>query len=143
MSVTEATIGCVARTKEPTLLADIMARLIVQDAEARGVEPRARLTAQLRLSRRAIEVAQIPIQLAIAHADGAGTGNAWPTQVEYATYWSVTERTAQRQWALFRSVFGGDPYPLAEHIYTRYSASVRNRELSIAFDMPASLLAAA
>jgi hypothetical protein len=99
----------------------------------------------LKLTRRAVEVVEIPLMLAIAHANGAGTDDEWPTQIEYAEFWKVTERTARRQWALYRTVFGpdADPYVLAKLMYAEYSARIRKRDFTVAFQAPASLLAAA
>jgi hypothetical protein len=148
MSAQEATISDVARTKEPTLVALVVARLIEQDAEAKGAEPpeqvgRFQVVKQMQ---RATKVVEIPVMLAIAHANGAGTDDEWPTQQEYADYWGFDERTAQRQWALYRSVLGAeaDPVAVAQAIHRDYTARLRKRDaVAVAFDVPASLLVAA
>lgn len=38
-------------------------------------------------------------------------GDGWPTQADYAAYWKITDRTAQREWALFRRAFPGEDGP--------------------------------
>lgn len=35
----------------------------------------------------------------------------WPTQPEYAAFWKITDRTAQRQWARFRQAFPDESSP--------------------------------
>jgi hypothetical protein len=147
MSAQEATISDVARNKEPTLLAHVVARLIEQDAEAKGAEvPKVGRVQVVKQMQRATKVVEIPVMLAIAHANGAGTDDEWPTQQEYADYWGFDERTAQRQWALYRSVLGAeaDPVAVAQAIHRDYTARLRKRDaVAVAFDVPASLLVAA
>lgn len=43
--------------------------------------------------------------LAIAGHKALSEGRDWPTQREYAEYWKIPERTAQKQWADWRKAF--------------------------------------
>lgn len=47
-------------------------------------------------------------KLAMAAHAGAGADD-WPTQVEYADYWEISPRTAQREWHLFGQAFELEP----------------------------------
>jgi hypothetical protein len=77
----------------------------------------------MRASKLAAQAVLLPVQLAIANAHGAGA-DGWPTQQEYAAWWKISERSAQREWAEFRQVFGAeaDPYDLAQRIAANYGA---------------------
>lgn len=52
----------------------------------------------------------------------------WPTQVEYATFWKVSERTAQREWARVKEAFPGEDGPerLARHVYAELGDRLDN-----------------
>jgi hypothetical protein len=123
-----------------------LAGAIVRLALAGELERNGKLTmrAKLRAANEASLVVLLPVQLAMAHAGDAGTDGAWPTQQEYAVWWKVTERTAQREWARYRQLLGAeaDPYALAKAIYAEYSTRLRERDLSVAYDAPETLLAA-
>ena len=147
MSALEATIPDMARSKEPTLVALVVARLIEQDALAAGkdVPERVGRIQVLKQIQRATKIVEVPVMLAIAHANGAGTGDEWPTQAEYAEFWGFDLRTAQRQWALYRDVLGPEAEPLAvaKAIHNDYTARLRKRDaVTVVLDVPASLLAA-
>ena len=47
------------------------------------------------------------------------TDGDWPSQRDYAAYWDMTERTAQREWALVRAAFPGEDGPdrIARAVY--------------------------
>jgi hypothetical protein len=141
-----------ARSKEPTFVGLVVTRLIEQDAAASGtaVPEKVGRIHVLKQMQRATKVVEVPVMLAIAHADGAGTGDEWPTQAEYAEWWGFDLRTAQRQWALYRQVLGdeADPLVVAKAIHNEYTARLRKREaVTLVLDVPAwlfdgSLLAA-
>ncbi len=38
-------------------------------------------------------------------------GDGWPTQAEYAAWWKISERQAQREWELFKRAFPGEESP--------------------------------
>jgi hypothetical protein len=50
----------------------------------------------------------------------------WPTQAEYAAYWEVNERTAQRHWETFRRAFPGQDSPdeLAQWVLAQASSRI-------------------
>ena len=72
----------------------------------------------------AAKVCSVVCSLAIAgrHSDH------WPSQVEYAAYWKMSERKAQQEWALFRRAFPGEDSPdriarwVANEVGTRVEA---------------------
>ena len=76
--------------------------------------------------------------LAIAALSGAGEGN-WPTQAEYAAYWKIAERTAQRQWADFRRAFPEEQTPdrLARLVRDDYGRRLQESGVSAVLSMPA------
>jgi hypothetical protein len=129
--------------REPTLVHHVIARLIEQDAAAAGtaVPEHVGRIQVLKQMQRATKVVEVPVMLAIAHADGAGTGDEWPTQSEYAEWWGFDLRTAQRQWALYHQVLGedADPREVAKAIHDKYSARLRKRDaVTVVLDVPAS-----
>ena len=72
--------------------------------------------------------------------------DGFPTQLDYAAYWKLSERTAQREWALFKKAFPGEESPerLARWLASEYAARLSKREdASVAFsaEAPATLLA--
>lgn len=94
----------------------------------------------------ASDALQLPICLAIAQVKGAAADGGWPTQSEYARFWKMTDRTAQREWALYRQVFGPDAKPedLARQLVAEYGRRLEKDEAgpSLVMSAPASLLAA-
>jgi len=85
-----------------------------------------------------------------ALAIAAAEHDEWPTQAEYAAHWKITERTAQREWALFRQAFPGEQTPdaFAQLIAAQRAKQLatRDRERLIAetlkFPAPRGLVAA-
>lgn len=71
---------------------------------------------------------------ALAYAAHELNLGRWPTQVEYAAYWKMPERTAQREWALFRQAFPGEESPdrLARHIAAELGKRIAQRETTAA-----------
>lgn len=102
----------------------------------------------LRATKAAADAVQLPVLLAIAHENKAGGGDradGWPSQKEYAAWWKLSERSMQREWALYRRVFGAeaDPYEAAKAIYANYTSRIRAQDVSVVYDVPAALVAAA
>jgi hypothetical protein len=97
----------------------------------------------MRASKLAAQAVTLPVMLAIAHEQGAGTDGGWPTQLEYAEWFRMSERSAQREWATFRRVFGPevDVYDVAQRIYANYRVRLREQDASVAYDVPAALVA--
>jgi hypothetical protein len=80
--------------------------------------------------------------LAIAAQDGAGEDGRWPKQVEYAAYWEMDVRMAQRQWQDFENVFGEDAdiNAFAHAIVDAYPGRrLTRRDVGIAHGFPADL----
>jgi hypothetical protein len=79
---------------------------------------RARGYGLIRAGRGAVAGCLPVVQLAIAREH---VGH-WPSQAEYARYWNLKERTAQRHWAQFRDAFPGEETPerLAKLIFAEY-----------------------
>jgi gamma-glutamyltranspeptidase len=70
--------------------------------------------------------------------------NGFPTQAEYAAYWKLSQRSAQREWERFRKAFPHEDGPerLARAIVAEYSRRLAKEDPSMAFGLPASLLTA-
>ena len=82
--------------------------------------------------------------LAIAAIKSPDDG--FPTQLDYAAYWKLSERTAQREWSLFKKAFPGEESPerLARWLPSEYASRLSKREdATVAFsaEAPATLLA--
>lgn len=74
--------------------------------------------------------------------------DGFPSQLDYARYWKLSERSAQREWALFKKAFPSEDSPerLARWLMTEYASRLSKREdASVAFsaEAPAMLIAAA
>jgi hypothetical protein len=102
--------------------------------------------ALLKAMKKAAEALAVPVCLAIAAERGAG-GDGWPTQMEYAKYWKLSDRQAQRDWQIFKRAFPGedDPHRIARAIVADYE--LRRRLLqgergdpAVAFSVPAALV---
>jgi len=69
----------------------------------------------------------------------------WPTQPEYAAFWKITDRTAQRQWARFRQAFPDESSPdrLARLLQSEMGKRMAERDSSAAFawEIPTGALA--
>jgi len=86
-------------------------------------------------------------KLAMAAHAGAGA-NGWPTQVEYAEHWDVSERTAQREWHLFGQAFAVEPERvdaelerMARWVLSEYAGRLADRASELG-SLPADLIAA-
>lgn len=67
---------------------------------------------------------------------------SWPTQAEYAEFWKVDVRTAERDWARVKLAFGEDsPEPIARHLYVELGKRLDKRDASAAaaLSVPAPL----
>ena len=68
----------------------------------------------------------------------------YPSQTEYASAWNKSERTAQREWALFKLAFPGEESPerLARWILSETSRRIDDASSVMAVTAPADLVAA-
>jgi hypothetical protein len=135
----------VKRIRDRPIATAVLAIVVAQETERAG--GRLSVAEKFRAAKTASDVFGVPVELAIAHANGAGSDGEWPTQQEYAAYWKVTERTAQRRWKLYREVMrdaGLDPSPyvLAKALFAEYSSRLADGDGSVAWEAPGSLLAA-
>lgn len=90
------------RIETPTLIEYVAHNLREHHGEDRGG-----LRRELRVIRDASDVCADLWALAYCAVE---LGH-WPTQAEYAAFWQITDRTAQRQWARFRLAFPGEESP--------------------------------
>ncbi len=69
----------------------------------------------------------------------------YPTQLEYANYWDITDRTAQREWALFRRAFPQEESPerLARWVLSEMSGRIENESSALSVSAPPDLNLAA
>lgn len=100
----------------------------------------------VRAMKKAAEACTTIACLAIAAINSSDDG--FPTQLDYAAYWKLSERSAQREWALFKKAFPGEDSPerLARWLMTEYASRLSKREdASVAFsaEAPATLLSVA
>jgi len=79
--------------------------------------------------------------LAIA---GYRSENGWPTQAQYAAYWKMDERTAQREWSRFREAFPeeGTPDRLAQAMVLDFGARMAQAKPAAGLSLPADLVTA-
>ena len=93
---------------------------------------------QLRATKEAAEAVSTIGCLAIAHNMGAGEGGRWPTQYEYAAYWKVTLRRAEREWALVRRAFPGEKGPdrMAKIVALEFARRLESSGPGAAFSVP-------
>ena len=86
----------------------------------------------------------LPVMLAEAKQKGAAGGDGWPTQGEFAEYWQMNRRTAERYWARYRELFGeaADPKDLAAAILVDYADRVARGEQAFVYSAPGRLLVA-
>lgn len=65
----------------------------------------------------------------------------WPTQAEYAAFWKISERSAQREWALFRRGFPTEESPerLARWLYSEVAARIEDRSTALSVIAPRDL----
>jgi hypothetical protein len=80
----------------------------------------------------------VPACLAITAERGASADGGWPTQAEYAEYWKMSDRQAQREWKLVKRAFPGEDGPdrLAKAMHANYRARL-SEKVSYAFSIPA------
>ncbi|WP_249009664.1 hypothetical protein [Conexibacter sp. DBS9H8] len=122
--------------KQPRTLAEVAFWNLLAARQEAGEDTG--LLAQAKLLKQAAAATATVAALAIADADGAGA-NGWPTQVEFAAYWKVTERHAQNEWAQFRRAFPTEESPdrLAKLIRDNYRAKLAARRIDVAASLPA------
>ncbi len=106
---------------------------------AERIEPGQRpgLLLQAKVAKQAAAACTVLACLAIAAVFGDVEG--WPTQGEYAEYWTVTDRHAQNEWALFRRAFPGEESPdrIAKLMVAEHLAKVRQARADFAGPLPA------
>jgi hypothetical protein len=97
----------------------------------------------LKASKKASEALTTAACLAIAAHLGAAENGGWPSQAEYARYWKISERQAQREWAVFKQAFPREDSPdrLAKFLVTEYRARVASEDPSFVFSVPAAAAA--
>jgi 2-polyprenyl-6-methoxyphenol hydroxylase-like FAD-dependent oxidoreductase len=68
----------------------------------------------------------------------------WPNQAEYAAYWKRSERTVQREWALFKRAFPTEQSPerLARWMLSELTSRIEQQQLAMAVLAPPELQAA-
>ena len=81
---------------------------------------------------------------ALAYANYKLDLGRWPTQAEYAEYWNISERSAQREWANFRNAFPTeeDPEGLARWFTSEVAARIEDRSTALTVTAPPELVPA-
>ena len=85
--------------------------------------------------------------LAIA---GRRSENGWPSQADYAAFWGIDERSAQREWHFWREVFGNpdvfgdqlDINDVAQRLVAEFGATLDKAEPQAGLSVPAAVLTA-
>lgn len=97
----------------------------------------------IKASKKASEALTTVACLAIAAHRGAAENGGWPSQAEYARYWKISERQAQREWAVFKQAFPGEDSPerVAKILVNDYRARVASEDPSFVFSVPAAAAA--
>lgn len=67
---------------------------------------------------------------------------SWPNQTEYAEFWGISERTAQREWAAFRNGFPDEESPerLARWLYSEVSEKIANKAAALTVEVKPEVL---
>ena len=87
------------------------------------------ISGQLKATKKAAEAVATLACLAIAAEKGGAADGGWPTQAEYAAYWKLSERQAQREWQLVKRAFPGEDGPdrLAKALWVEYRTRLIER----------------
>jgi hypothetical protein len=90
--------------------------------------------------KQAADVCALLLALAQAHRS---LGH-YPSQAEYAAYLKISERKAQREWALFRKAFPDEESPerLARWVYTEVGRRIDDTSSALSVAAPADLVPA-
>ena len=105
------------------------------------------LAGTLKATKKASEAVTTAACLAIAASKGAGR-DGWPTQAEYASWWRISERQAQREWQLFKLAFPTEhdgPDRIARWLLAEYASRLAKGERgdpSVALSAPSTALLA-
>jgi hypothetical protein len=79
--------------------------------------------------------------LAIAGHVALSEGREWPTQREYAKYWKLPQRTAEKQWADWRKAFSflneQTPDRMARAVANEYQGQLRKRDATMGLSLGA------
>jgi hypothetical protein len=134
------------RIRDRPLTTAVLSIVLLQETQRAG--RRLSVGEKLKAAKTASDVVGFVVELAIAHANGAGSDGDWPTQLEYAAYWKITDRTAQRRWKLYREVMrdaglSEDPYVLAKALFAEYSRRLADADASVTWEAKGSLLSVA
>jgi hypothetical protein len=98
------------------------------------------LSGTLKATKKSAEAVATFAALSMAAVNGASE-DGWPTQAEYAAYWKITERQAQREWALVRRAFPSEDSPdrIARQLANDHRARLsRAADPSFAFSIDAA-----
>lgn len=136
MSCVEPKLDAVPRAKRQQTLAEVAyVNLRLEFGEGLG--------GTLKASKKASEALTTAACLAIAAHRGAAEDGGWPSQAEYARYWKISERQAQREWAVFKQAFPREDSPerLAKILMTEYRSRVASDDPSFVFSVPAAAAA--
>lgn len=136
MSCAEPRLDAVPRSKRQQTLAEV-AYINLRGEFGGG------LGGTLKASKKASEALTTAACLAIAAHRGAAEDGGWPSQAEYARYWKISERQAQREWAVFKQAFPNEESPerMAKYLATEYRARVASEDPSFVFSVPAAAAA--
>jgi hypothetical protein len=65
----------------------------------------------------------------------------WPTQADYAAYWELNRRTAERHWATFREAFGdqADINDVAKHLRDQLGSRIDRSSAALSAPAPPEL----
>lgn len=122
-------------TRDMTL-AEVAFRNLVAEYE----DPQHPRIATLKATKKAAEAITTVACLAICADKGAGVDGGWPTQAQYADWWNITERQAQREWELFKRAFPGEESPdrMAQVLLARHRRLLEGArgKPGVAFSVP-------
>lgn len=78
---------------------------------------------------------------AITLAIAARELDHWPTQAEYAANTGISERKAQKEWALFRRAFPGEDSPerIARWLYSEVGRRIEEKTAALTVPAPPDL----
>jgi hypothetical protein len=134
--VTGAALTLSGVPKYPRTLGEVAVRNIL----AQNGAGKPSLVAQARAAKQAADALTVAVALAISAYRNDGDYS----QKTYATWWEITDRTAQRDWESFRRAFPGEQTPqrVAERIVAEYGQRMAELEPRAGLSLPADVLPA-
>jgi hypothetical protein len=131
------------RMKASPTLAEVATRNLLAAREASG-KTRLSMREQFKCAKLAADAVATIACLAITAEALGRDRSTWPTQQEYADFWKVNVRHAQRQWALVKQAFPGEDGPdrLAQHLWANWRRDLARRRSDFALSVPAEGLVA-